>query len=259
MFASALKTIFFNERVVFAFAAQLFTSTSMGLLTRRLLVTYRERGHPAAKYLSRTTLFLAFTSSFQLLDMLLFTPFLDVGGLGYGLAYTWSAVANVFMLWFALEIFSTGVDTAGASAKAFVVLEGVVAVATPLVALLAEPAVILVLGVHMGAALVLYFWLFGQTREAAQKVDEQDAKRGFQLLGLGVACIIAAYVSFVMDRVWTTLFLPEGYTAFTVVGWLFAASAGILLYFGFTLPARRKKGQRAAGAADEREGGGETS
>ncbi len=216
----------------------------MLFLTARLYGRYKERGMAATKYLTATTLFLSFTSSFQLLDMLLFNPFLGLGVIGYSLAFAWSAVANIYMCFFMFEIFGSGWKVAGVKPKIFIGIEAAVVVLSPTLGLIDESMLLYVLIVHMAFALVLYFSLVRMTTKAIAQTADETARKGFSFIRAGGFTIALAYISFVLDRVMSLTLVPEGYSYFTVIGWIFAAISGILLYTGFVLPSRNREAEK---------------
>jgi hypothetical protein len=239
-----LGQIFFNERVVMVFLSEVSVAAILLFLTLKLYGRYRERRQPATRYITLTSLFLSLTSCLQLLDMLVMDPLIGIRRVGLSLAFAMSAIANIFLYAFMLEIFSKGVKSGGAKFKIFAFAEGAIAVLLPIMGpttavgtTLLDTFTILLL-VHLAFALALYLALITVTSRAIHSTSDALAKRGFSYIRLAAVAIIAAYLLFVMDSVWTALFEPEGYTYWVIGGWIAAGISGILLYVGFVLPRR---------------------
>jgi hypothetical protein len=164
--------------------------------------------------------------------------------LGLSLAFSMSAIANIFLYLFTLEIFYTGRKAGGAKLKVFATVEAGVAILLPIFG--PSPTAISavidlfapILLVHLLFALALYVTLFRATTRAIGATSDKVAKRGFSYIRMASVSIIAAYLLFVMDSMWTMLFEPEGYTYWVIAGWIAAGIAGVLLYIGFVLPRR---------------------
>lgn len=238
---------FFNERVFFVFLSEVVIAVILLFLTLKLYGRYRERKQPATRYITLTSLFLTFTASFQLLDLLVMDYYVGIHRLGLSLAFSMSAIANIFLYLFMLEIFYTGRKAGGAKLKIFASVEAGVALLLPIfgpyptvissvIDLFAE-----FLLIHLAFALALYITLFRATTRAISTTSDSVAKRGFSLIRIASLSIIAAYLLFVMDSLWTMLFEPEGYTYWVIAGWIAAGIAGVLLYVGFVLPRRIRK------------------
>ena len=242
-----LGQIFFNERVVMVFISQVSVTIILLFLTLKLFGRYRERRQPATRYITLTSLFLSLTTCLQLLDMLVMDPFIGIRRVGLSLAFAVSAIANIFLYLFMLEIFSKGRQSGGVKLKIFAVVEGAIAVLLPILGpttavgtTLLDAFTILLL-VHLAFALALYLALIRVTSLAIHGTADALAKRGFSYIRIAAVSIIAAYLLFVMDSVWTALVEPEGYTYWVIGGWIAAGISGILLYVGFVLPRRLRQ------------------
>ncbi len=238
-----LSDIFFNERVVVAFIAEVFTTVVMAFLTYRIYVRYKERKHPATKYLALATLFFSFTASFQLLDLLYLTPVAGIRNVGYSLAFSWSAIANIAICFFMLEIFSSGIQSGGWKAKAFIGAELGVAILSPILGIFFASLLIIVLGLHVLVTFLLYFTLVQFTTRAIISANDPNSRRGFSYIRLGAILIITAFTMFVLDQIAILVIVPDGYSWFNTIGWTSAGLAGIFLYSGFVLPGKRKEAQ----------------
>jgi hypothetical protein len=233
---------FFNERVFFVFLSEAVIAVILLFLTLKLYGRYRERRLPAARYITLTSLFLTFTSAFQLLDLLVMDYFVGIHRLGLSLAFSMSAIANIFLYLFMLEIFYTGRKAGGAKLKIFAAVEASIALLLPILSPYptAISAVVNLFAplllIHLVFAMALYITLFRATTRAIKATSDKLAKRGFSYIRMASISIIAAYLLFVMDSLWTMLFEPEGYTYWVIAGWIAAGIAGVLLYIGFVLP-----------------------
>jgi hypothetical protein len=176
---------------------------------------------------------------------------LGVISIGWGLAFSMSAIANIFLYLFMLEIFSEGRSAGGVKLRVFIVVELAVAVLLPILAPLSSIApifnvpVLLVLITHLAFALALYITLAIWTTASIRKTTDATARRGFSLIRLAAFAIIIAYCFFVLDRVWTNLYEPEAYTIWVIIAWIMGGVAGVLLYSGFVLPTRMRETKRS--------------
>jgi glucan phosphoethanolaminetransferase (alkaline phosphatase superfamily) len=176
----------------------------------------------------------------------LLEPILGVSSLGWGLAFGVSAIANIFLYAFMLEIFSKGMSAGGAWFKLYVIVEAVVAVLLPVFGPLSlmisvfKPLLLLVLVTHLVCAYALYIKLAMETTASMRKTTDTTARRGFSLIRLGAVFLMIAYLFFVLDRVWEYTLEPEGYTIWVILGWITSGIVGILLYSGFVLPTRMR-------------------
>ncbi len=234
--------IFLNENAFITACIEIFTGFVLVLLTRNLHQRYKDRRSVALRYLTLTTFFLSLTSLLQLLDQFLFDPFTPYRAVGYGLAFGMSAIGNIFMAWFMLEIFSSGRASGGLKMKIFVIVEGCVAVLSPICGPLRETIpepFLIVLLVHLLFSLILYFTFIKVTTNGIQKASDEIARKGFVFLRFGGIAIAAAYISFILDSVWFEVFTVQ-YSFWVMLGWLFAAAAGLLLFQGFVYPTRAR-------------------
>ncbi len=234
--------IFLNENAFITACIETFTGIVLALLTRNLYQRYKLRQSAALRYLTFTTFFLSLTSLLQLLDQFYFDPFTTIRAVGYGLAFGMSAVGNIFMAWFMLEIFSSGRASGGFKMKIFIVIEGLVAVLAPIFGPLSTDVplpFLMVLLVHLLFALILYFTFIKVTTKGMRKTGDPIARKGFVFLRLGGLAIALAYISFILDFVWRLAFGIQ-YSFWVMLGWLFAAAAGILLFKGFVYPTKAR-------------------
>ncbi len=229
--------IFLNERAFFVACIEIFTGVVLGLLTRNLYQRYKQRQSVALRYLTLTTLFLCLTSLLQLLDQFIFDPFTEASAIGYGLAFGMSAIANIFMAWFMLEIFSSGRSAGGVKLTMFVIIEASVAILSPICGPLFPDPFLVVLLVHLVFALILYFTFIKVTTNGIRKASDPITRKGFVFLRAGGFTIASAYISFILDRVWFIAFSDQ-YSFWVMLGWLFAAATGILLFQGFVFPTK---------------------
>ncbi|HMF30485.1 MAG TPA: hypothetical protein VKK79_03680 [Candidatus Lokiarchaeia archaeon] len=226
--------------------SEAFTCIVLALLTRNLYLRLKQRQHPATKYLTLTTFFLSLTAGLQLTDIFIFGPFTTFQSVGYSFAFAMSAVGNIFMLWFLLEIFSSGRKSGGAKANVFVGVESAVVVLvsifgpTWLFGFTLQNVFLAILVVHLIFALILYFTLIRVTTQAIAKASDPIARRGFSYIRAGGFTIAVAYISFILDRVWFFAF-GISYSPWVITGWFLAALSGILLFFGFVWPTRARK------------------
>jgi hypothetical protein len=224
--------------------SQIIAATILALLTVNLYMRYRDRRQPVAKSITLVSLFLTLTSSMEVVGARILEPFLGIESFGWGLAFGMSAIANIFLYIFMLQVFSTGISAGGAKFKIFALVEATVAVLMPILGPLShimsafETLLLLVLMIHLFFALALYITLARVTTASIGKTTDAVARRGFSLIRLAAFAIIIAYCFFVLDRLWTMLFEPEAYTMWVILGWISAGVAGILLYLGFVLPRR---------------------
>jgi hypothetical protein len=234
-------------RILIVDVSQIIVAIILALLTINLYMRYRERRQPVAKYITLVSLFLTLTSFMEVFGARILEPFLGVESFGWGLAFGMSAIANIFLYVFMLDIFSTGRSAGGAKFKTFAVVEATVAVLMPIFGPLShimpvfDTLLLLVLMIHLSFALALYITLVRVTTSSIHKTTDAMARRGFSLIRLAAFAIIIAYCFFVLDRLWTTLFEPEAYTIWVILGWISAGVAGVLLYLGFVLPRRLRR------------------
>ncbi len=247
--------IFLNENAFITACIEIFTGIILALLTRNLYQRYKQRKSTALRYLTLTTFFLSLTSLLQLLDQFIFDPFTEIEAVGYGLAFGMSAVGNIFMAWFMLEIFSSGRASGGGKLKLFVIIEGLVAVLSPIFGPLRVPfpePFLMVLLVHLVFSLILYFTFIKVTTGGIKKTSDPIARKGFVFLRFGGVMIASAYISFILDSVWFQVFAAQ-YSFWVMLGWLFAAAAGILLYQGFIHPTKTRAQTESAGKKEASE------
>jgi hypothetical protein len=234
----------YDTRVLFVQSSQIVIAIILALLTLNLYTRYRKRKLPAAKYITLVSLFLTFTSCMQTIGANLFEPLLGIISFGWGLAFGMSAIANIFLYVFMLEIFYTGRSAGGVKLKIFIVVELGVAILMPILGPLSNiisafaSALLLVLMVHLFFSLALYITLIRATTASIVKTSDATARKGFSLIRMAGYAIIIAYCFFVLDRIWQILFEPEGYTIWVLLGWISAGVTGVLLYLGFVLPRR---------------------
>ncbi len=234
--------IFLNENAFVVACIECFTGIVLALLTRDLFQRYKQRRSVALKYLTLTTFFLSLTSLLQLLDQFYFDYFTTIRAVGYGLAFGMSAVGNIFMVWFMLEIFSSGRASGGFKLKIFIINEGLVAVLAPIFGPFSTEVplpFLMVLLVHLLFALILYFTFIKVTTKGIRKAGDPITRKGFVFLRLGGLAIALAYISFILDFVWRLAFGIQ-YSFWVMLGWLFAATAGILLFQGFIYPTKAR-------------------
>lgn len=233
-------TLFFpNERVFFTFIMEVIVTIALASLSRNLYHRYKERQQPAAKYITLTTVSLSFTTCLQLLDLFILDPFAGTQRIGLGLAFAASAMANIFLYLFMLEIFSTGRGAGGSKLKIYIVVEVIVAISLPITGPLLYLGYVLFLLVHLVCSFVLYAALIRVTTVAINKTEDTASKTGFKILRVMGISIIATYILFIMDAIWSLLVTNgEGYTYWVLFAWAAAGLSGILLYLGFTLPIR---------------------
>jgi hypothetical protein len=232
------------DRVLIVGLSQIVVAAILAILTINLYTRFRERRLPATKDLTLVSLFLALASFMQVLIANTLEPILGVSSLGWGLAFGLTAIANIFLYAFMLEIFSEGRSSGGTWFKLFVVVEACIAVLLPIVAPLSniisifEALLLLVLVIHLSFSFSLYITLARWTTTSIRKTSDATARRGFSLIRLAAFTIIIAFSLFVLDRVWQIFLEPEGYTIWVILGWIMSGVGGILLYSGFVLPRR---------------------
>jgi hypothetical protein len=232
--------------VFFVFLSEVIVAAILFFLAVKLHGRYVERKQPAARYITFASLFLGFTASFQLLDLLVLDFYVGIHNLGLSLAYSMSAIANIFLYLFMLEIFYTGRKAGGVKLRIFAAVEAGIAVLLPIFGPYPTPISAialfnLLLIVHLVFAMALYITLFRATSRSIKETHDELARRGFSFIRVSSISIIAAYVFFVIDELWTVLFEPEGYTYWVIAGWIAAGITGVLLYLGFVLPIRVRK------------------
>lgn len=241
----------YAERVLIVYTSQIIVATILAILTINLYLRFRARRLPATKYLTLVSLFLTLTSCMQVIGANTIEVILGVISIGWGLAFSMSAIANIFLYLFMLEIFSEGRSAGGVKLRVFIVVELAVAVLLPILAPLSSIApifnvpVLLVLITHLAFALALYITLAIWTTASIRKTTDATARRGFSLIRLAAFAIIIAYCFFVLDRVWTNLYEPEAYTIWVIIAWIMGGVAGVLLYSGFVLPTRMRETKRS--------------
>jgi hypothetical protein len=232
--------------VLIVFTSQIVISIILALLTINLYFRYRARKMLATKYITLVSLFLSLTACMQVVGANTIELILGVISIGWGLAFSMSAIANIFLYAFMLEIFSEGVSQGGVRFKVFIVVEVAVAILFPILGPLSSPSIMPILNipldfvllVHLAFALALYITLARVTTASIRKTTDATARRGFSLIRLAAFAIILAYLFFVLDRLWSVAFEPEAYTIWVILGWIMAGVAGVLLYTGFVLPSR---------------------
>ena len=232
------------DRVVIVGLSQILVAALLALLTINLYLRFRKRRLAATKYLTLVSLFLALTACMQIIVAIFIEQIFAIIGFGWGLAFGLSAIANIFLYVFMLEIFSEGRKSGGAWFTVFVVVEAAVAVLMPILSPLGnaipvfEPLLLMVLVTHLVFAFALYITLARVTTASIRKTTDPLARKGFSLIRLASFAIIVAYCFFVFDRIWSDLFEPESYTVWVIVAWIMAGIGGLLLYSGFIMPSR---------------------
>lgn len=234
------------DRVLIVGMSQIVVAAILALLTINLYMRFRERRLPATKYITLVSLFLALAACMQVIVANTLEPILGLISLGWGLAFGMSAIANIFLYVFMLEIFSKGRSAGGVRFKVFVMVEAAVAVLMPILGPLSNivptfaSLLLTVLVIHLFFAFALYITLARVTTASIRKTTDEKARRGFSLIRLAAFAIIVAYLFFVLDRVWQIFLEPEGYTVWVILGWIMSGMAGVLLYSGFVLPSRMR-------------------
>lgn len=239
--------IFLNERAFIVACIEIFTGFVLAFLTRNLFLRYKQRQAIALRYLIFTTLFLCLTAWSQLLDQFLFDPFLRTHNLGLGIAYCMSAIANIFWAWFMLEIFGSGRASGGSKITIFMIVEGAIAILSPIVAPISLDVFLPILIIHVVLAFILYFTFIKVTTNGIKKTGDPITRKGFAYLRAGGVTIMITYLSFVLDQLWDNLFTIT-YSEWAIFGWLCAGITGIMLFQGFVYPT---KARAQAEIADE--------
>ena len=247
--------IFENDRGFITACTEIFCGILLGILTWNLYRRYKQHPNVALRYLTFTTLFLGLASVLQTLDQFIFVPYTQIKSFGYGLAFGVSAIGNIFMAFFMLEIFMSGRASGGAKYTIFTVVEGAVAVLSPIMGPFSDQGQILempfliVLVIHLVFSIGLYVTFIRVTSDAMRKTGDAITRKGFAFLRAGGITIISAYTSFILDRVWLIKY-GITYSFWVILGWVFAAITGIMLYQGFVYPTKMRP-QEESGSKKE--------
>ncbi|MHA1731309.1 MAG: hypothetical protein ACTSU5_05165 [Promethearchaeota archaeon] len=158
------------------------------------------------------------------------------------MGYSMAIVGNLFLLWFAREVFSIGKR----AVAFFVVLFAITIVlinlnsnwyGTPTEVYYGKYFSIRVYSslVLMVGSMALYFYIIMSIRKLTKKIDDPVAQAGFRIIILAFLSFVALWVCFALDAVVIQL-TGEGYSVFVYLAWGFGAVFWVLSYLGLLLP-----------------------
>ena len=131
----------------------------------------------------------------------------------------------------------SGRASGGGKVTGFVIVEGTVAVLSPITNPLfpqqIESQIVLI--IHLLFSIILYVMFIRVTTNGMRKTSDAITRKGFAFLRAGGFTIIFAYTCFILDNL-----SGSGYTYWVILGWMFAAVTGIMLFEGFIYPTKKR-------------------
>ncbi|NHI94163.1 MAG: hypothetical protein EAX96_16855 [Candidatus Lokiarchaeota archaeon] len=178
----------------------------------------------------------------QTLDIFYFTDFFAPKevALGYNLAFSMSAYANILLLLFYLRVYveeSTKVNIIVVIYAIFNILNTILLINTSIQLMINNITIdrTLFMVIHLALSMALYIYMVIQSTKSANKDVTLKVRRGFQLItGFGI-CLILTFAFFLMDFVWIILFVSP-YSIWLYIGWVCGATGAILAYLGYIMP-----------------------
>lgn len=204
---------------------------------------YRERQNATSLYLAGMFLFFGLFPLALLFDVVAVPEFLAIQ-YGYAVAMPVSAGANIFLLLFATEVFTSG-RQAGADGQAsgvthrVQVIRALYAVAVLVTTIwgaglkVAGESVTLVIGAYFLVTIGLYVVLFARAWRLANKLEDPVYRNATRYIALFAVVLLAVYVLFILDS------FQDGYNPYSVVGWACFLGALYTAYSGFIKPGKR--------------------
>ena len=226
---------------------EIFTFAVLLIVAIILIQRYRQRKIGNILLLAICLLIFSVAPLMQTLDIFFFTDFFypkDVA-IGYNLAFSMSAYANIVLLLFYLRVYveeSTKVNL-------IVILYAVINIINTI--LLINTSIQLAVNnmqvdhtiymiLHLALAMMLYIYMVVQSSRSAKKDVSLKVRRGFQLImGFGL-CLILTFVFFLVDFAWITFF-SSPYSIWLYIGWGCGVTGSILAYMGYIMPGWLKK------------------
>jgi len=212
-----------------------------------LIQRYRQRKMTNILLLAICLLIFSVAPLMQALDIFIFADFFypkDIA-LGYHLAFSMSAYANIVLLLFYLRVYveeSTKVNLIVAAYAVINIINTIllinysVQLAINNIQLDRTLNMILLLVL----AMVLYIYMVVQSYRSAKKDVSLKVRRGFQLImGFGL-CLILTFVFFLMDFAWIILFASP-YSFWVYIAWGCGGTGSVLAYLGYIMPDWLKK------------------
>ncbi|MHA1733259.1 MAG: hypothetical protein ACTSU5_15030 [Promethearchaeota archaeon] len=221
---------------VTTFAISLYSSS-------RIFQQYKRKRKRTSLYLASFFLLLAVIPMFQFMDTMCYGTCYAVK-YGYALIVLFSAIGNIVLLAFALEVFFSGEQgipkpwrayfAAFASAESFFSVVG-------FVLKLRDVPVTTFIAVHFLVAIQLYLVLAGRSFRLASRVDEQVYRAALRSIGLFGFTFLGVYTFFILDSFSTT------YTVWGLLGWICFLMTTVSGYLGFVKPMNEQDRQDKSG------------
>ena len=212
-----------------------------------LIKKYRDRKIGDILILASCILVFAVAPLMQMLDIVLFMDlFAPIdSGIGYTLAFSLSAYANILLLWFFLRVYVEELSKVNLIVIIYAALNIVnttllvhTAVYMILTTIRLERAYYLV--IHLLLSLILYIYMLVKANRSSKKDIPLKSKKGFQLIAGFAVFLILAFTFFIMDSLSFTFF-GVSYTPWTYIGWACGAVGSICAYLGYIMPSWLKK------------------
>ncbi len=231
-----------NEIPILAVIIETIIAICMIILTVRTIQKFFQRKRKPTLYLSLSFLFLSLGVGASALGKWINfyhpspSPLIDYAGGWIVIAYTVTAIANVFLFAFLDEVFlNLGGISVALSGIANGITVGCLIVINRFqdeVYSETQPYVIY----HAALSLITFGLLaFFAFREAA-KSDQAMPKVGFVLIGFYGVFVSSVFVLFALD-----LIMPEGYSPFYYAAWISAGVGVFCGYLGYIFPDWLKK------------------
>ncbi len=231
------------EAVIF----EVIVSTILFIVGFLLVNKYRNRKIADIIILASCILLFAVAPLMQALDIFIFKYlFAPVdSGLGYTLAFTLSAYANILLLWFFLRVYVEELSKVNVVVVIYAtlnILNTIFLLYIPFYIIFTGIEIdrIVFLIIHLILSLILYVYMLIQAIKSSQKDIPLKSKRGFQLIAGFALFLILAFTFFVLDNLWTALF-DMSYTIWTYLGWSSGAIGSVCAYLGYIMPDWLKK------------------
>lgn len=194
-----------------------------------------------------------------------YSPTWGVTSLGYNMAFTMSAYANIMLALFFLRIYSkeranliVGIYALPNIVNTTFLINSSIERSSSIIRpLLFYPNVtildyvgvelsypdttrIVYLLVHLILAMGLYIYIISAANKSSKKDVTLKVKRGFQLIAIFSLCLLLAFTFFILDFIWGS-FLSVWYSPWLYIGWTIAIVGAIMAYLGYIMPDWLKK------------------
>ncbi|GAB4306608.1 MAG: hypothetical protein Kow0069_03550 [Promethearchaeota archaeon] len=231
-------SLVYTYAVMATFMAALTVATLKRWVSRRSRIAFWVAGMYACYAAALVSLFVGMLSS------TLAGFFTEAYSVTLPMGYFFGCLANVFLLYFALEVFfEQPSKTIFASYVAFTAVASILVflpwnywgktgdeIADVQNVFQAVTSIVVV-----AQALTCYFLLLPRTFQALNRVKEPVYSAALKLVAAFIVTLVGFYVCLVLDAV-VQLITYSGYSAFVFIGWSLVAGGSVLGYVGFLLP-----------------------